>query len=204
MNDFIELPRTRRTQAERLATTRRQLLDSARLYFGSQGYEAASTVEILEHAGLTRGALYHHFADKRSLFLAVAAEVDVEISGKASKGVVQLKSADQRLLTGLKIYLEGLVEPANAQILLLDGPSVIGWQNVTDPQKVHSIRAFTQLIADYRPQDSQQRHVILADLLSAMVDRTALVIAQSPDHPEKRQEYVDQMFVLVKRSLEMV
>ena len=71
-----------RTQAERLATTRAALLKAARTVFAEQGYEAAATEEIVRRAKVTRGALYHHFADKRALFDAVASEVAREIAAK--------------------------------------------------------------------------------------------------------------------------
>ncbi|HZC83333.1 MAG TPA: helix-turn-helix domain-containing protein, partial [Rubrobacter sp.] len=69
----------RRTQAERTATTRRALLDAARSLFAERGYHGAAAEEIVRRAGLTRGALYHHFEDKKDLFRAVVDEMEGEI-----------------------------------------------------------------------------------------------------------------------------
>src|SRR5918997_4373477 len=71
--------RGRRSQAERRATTRRALLDAAREQFAEVGYHGASAEEIVRRAGVTRGAMYHHFEDKRGLFRAVVEEVEVEV-----------------------------------------------------------------------------------------------------------------------------
>ena len=71
-----------RTQPERLAATRAALLRAARSIFAEQGYEQAATEEIVRRAKVTRGALYHHFEDKRALFDAVASEVASEIAAR--------------------------------------------------------------------------------------------------------------------------
>jgi AcrR family transcriptional regulator len=69
----------RRTQAQRRATTRRALLEAARSLFAERGYHGAAAEEIVRRAGLTRGALYHHFEDKKDLFRAVVEEMEGEI-----------------------------------------------------------------------------------------------------------------------------
>ena len=71
--------RERRTQAQRRATTRRALLDAARSLFAERGYHETAAEEIVRRAGLTRGALYHHFEDKKDLFRAVVEEMEGEI-----------------------------------------------------------------------------------------------------------------------------
>src|SRR5918992_2642094 len=69
----------RRSQAERRAATQRALLDAAREMFAERGYHGAAAEEIVRRAGVTRGAMYHHFEDKRELFRAVVAEIETEV-----------------------------------------------------------------------------------------------------------------------------
>ncbi|HEU0116962.1 MAG TPA: helix-turn-helix domain-containing protein, partial [Thermomicrobiales bacterium] len=72
--------RPRRTQTERRAATRRALIDAGRAVLAERGYGAASTADIVRRAGVTRGALYHHFADKQDVFRAVVEAIEAEIS----------------------------------------------------------------------------------------------------------------------------
>src|SRR5918997_2783844 len=73
----------RRSQAERRAATRRALLDAARELFAERGYHGAAAEEIVRRAGVTRGAMYHHFGDKRGLFRAVVEEIETEVDEAA-------------------------------------------------------------------------------------------------------------------------
>ena len=80
----------RRTQRERTEATRAALIDSARTLFGAEGYAAVGTERVAAEAGLTRGALYHQFADKAELFAAVLDKVEAEIADRMTEAVAPL------------------------------------------------------------------------------------------------------------------
>src|SRR5882757_10368917 len=99
-----------RTQADRLANTRAALLKAARTVFTEQGYEAASTEEIVRRAKVTRGALYHHFEDKRALFDAVASEVARDIATSIDM-VTPMDAPLRALKVGTSAFLDACLDP---------------------------------------------------------------------------------------------
>jgi AcrR family transcriptional regulator len=106
--------------------TRQALLDAARALFGSQGYAATSLDEIVAAAAVTKGALYHHFADKESLFRAVFEQVEREVSDKAVAEFLQ-PDAWQALIVGCRLWVEAHLASDVRQIVLNDARAVLGW-----------------------------------------------------------------------------
>ncbi|HTW19474.1 MAG TPA: helix-turn-helix domain-containing protein [Mycobacteriales bacterium] len=107
--------------------TREALITAAREMFGAQGYAATSTEEIVERAGVTKGALYHHFADKERLFRAVFEQVQQEVSDQAVIEFLQPDSWDA-LVVGCRLWVEAHADPAVRQIVLIDARVVLGWE----------------------------------------------------------------------------
>src|SRR5215467_9053047 len=122
-------PMARTKHDLRSEATRRQLVTAARALFGARGYADVGTEEIVRAAGVTRGALYHQFRDKADLFAAVAEELESEIAGRIAVGVADLATDPlQTLRTGARLFLDACAEPQVERIILLDAPSVLGWQ----------------------------------------------------------------------------
>lgn len=118
----------RRTQGERTQATRSALIAAAREQFAARGYHATPAEEIARLAGVTSGAIYHHFGDKRGLFRAVFEEVEAAL---AERTQVAARGADdpwRRLELGVAAYLEACSKPEIRQIVLVDGPGVLGWE----------------------------------------------------------------------------
>jgi AcrR family transcriptional regulator len=106
--------------------TRSALLGAARELFGDQGYGATSLEEIVARAGVTKGALYHHFADKESLFKTVFEQVEREVSDQA---VAEFNQPDSwaALVVGCRLWVEAHLDPRVRQIVLTDARGVLGW-----------------------------------------------------------------------------
>ena len=121
-------PRRRRTQGERTAQTRAALIAVARRLFGAEGFAAVGAERVAQEAGMTRGALYHHFTDKADLFAAVLDQVEAEIALRVADSVAGFDPADTAgmLLAGADAWLDASTEPDLQRIVLLDGPSVLG------------------------------------------------------------------------------
>jgi AcrR family transcriptional regulator len=121
-------PRTT-TKAERGEATRAALLRAARELFTEHGYGGVGTEEIVRRAQLTRGALYHHFADKRDLFRAVHEQIEGEVIAAIGE---RMAAADadpfSALVIGTRAYLDVCTDPAITRITLVDAPSVLGWE----------------------------------------------------------------------------
>ena len=119
----------RSRKAEQADRTRANLMVAARSLFADRGYAGTATEEIVQQAGVTRGALYHHFRDKRDLFEAVFIEVQQEMRdriGAASRG--NPGEPWDKFRAGFDVYLDHSMDPAVRRILLLDAPSVLGWE----------------------------------------------------------------------------
>ncbi len=115
----------RRTQAERSETTTEQLIKAARELFARKGFAATSIEDIVEAAGVTRGALYHHFASKEDLFEAVFEAEQAILGTKVYRALKQQRGALAKVAAGCDEFLTLCRDPEVQQILLIDGPAVL-------------------------------------------------------------------------------
>src|SRR5579875_3042178 len=122
------------TQAERSATTRTALITAARRLWGERGYAAVGTPEIAQAAGVTRGAMYHQFADKTALFAAVAETVEEEVIARLADAVAAAAppSPADAMHAAADAWLEIAAEREVRQLILLDAASVLGWGGLRD------------------------------------------------------------------------
>jgi AcrR family transcriptional regulator len=118
----------RRTQAQRRAATRTALIAAGRELFAERGYGAVSSEQIVAAAGLTRGALYHHFDGKPGLFAAVFEQVEAEIVANFDPADLQGDDPLEALIVAIDRFLELSSERGVQRIALIDGPAVLGWE----------------------------------------------------------------------------
>jgi AcrR family transcriptional regulator len=122
-----------RPRKEMIAETRAKLVSAARHAFGTVGYTDASMDDFTAAAGLTRGALYHHFGDKKGLLQAVIAEIDAEMAVRIREVAERAPTRWQRLVDECTSYIEMALEPEIQRIMFRDGPAVLGdpsqWPN---------------------------------------------------------------------------
>ncbi|EKF19888.1 TetR/AcrR family transcriptional regulator [Nitratireductor pacificus] len=140
----------RKPRSEMIAETRAKLVSAARQAFGTVGYAAASMDDFTAEAGLTRGALYHHFGGKEGLLRAVIAEVDAEMSERLNSISASHEDPWRGFVAECVAYIEMALEPEIQRIMLLDGPAVLGdpynWPN--QPGCIRSLsRSLTRLEA---------------------------------------------------------
>ncbi len=181
--------------AERAESTRNALVVAARRLFVERGYHGTSTEEIVALAGVgTRGALYHHFADKRALFVAVfeAVEEDLVVAAGAS---IEDKAPLEMLRDGLLGFLDASLTPEVQRILLIDGPAVLGWQEwraIEARYGLGGIEAMLELAVAEGSLPPQPLRV-LAHLLLATADEAAMYISNAEDPEAARDEAVDAL-----------
>ena len=122
-----------RPRSEMIAQTRARLIAAARQAFGTVGYAEASMDDFTGEAGLTRGALYHHFGDKRGLLQAVIMEIDAEMTERLNEVSAAAPTRWQGFVDECSAYIEMALEPEIQRIMFRDGPAVLGdisqWQN---------------------------------------------------------------------------
>ena len=115
-----------RPRKEMIAETRAKLIAAARHAFGTIGYAEASMDDFTASAGLTRGALYHHFGDKKGLLQAVIAEIDGEMAARVNEVAARAPTRWQRFVDECTTYIEMALEPEIQRIMFRDGPAVLG------------------------------------------------------------------------------
>ncbi|WP_306228220.1 TetR/AcrR family transcriptional regulator [Bosea beijingensis] len=172
----------RRPRADMIAETRASLIAAAREAFGTTGYAAASMDEMTAAAGLTRGALYHHFGDKKGLFAAVIDQIDAEMTVRLRAVAARAENRWTGFRDECAAYLAMALEPEIQRIMLRDGPAVLGdpW---SWPIQNDCIRMMTQgldeLVAEgmLAPLDPEA----VARLIFGATQHAAQWIAHAPD-----------------------
>ena len=140
----------RRTQEERSAATREALIVAARRLWGERGYAEVGTPEIATTAGVTRGAMYHQFADKAALFLAVVEVVEEDVMARMGAIVAAsgATSPADAIRAAVDAWLEVSGDPEVRQLVLLDAPSVLGWAGFRDVAQRYSLGMTEQLLSE--------------------------------------------------------
>jgi len=178
-----------KTNAEYSAQTKRQLLLAGRREFAHAGYIGASTERIVDAAGLTRGALYHHYRDKRELFEAVFTELEREIAERIEERSSHKRDPFDALVAGCDAWLDACLDEEVRRIVLLDAPAVLGW------------RRWMEIDADYGAgllrkgiETCLEAGLLVAvdaatltHLLSGGMNEVALQLAQSAEAPKLRR-----------------
>lgn len=169
-----------RSNRDRTEATRAALIDAARMLFVEKGYAETATPEIVERAGVTRGALYHHFEDKKALFRAVIEREAAAVANDIEAGAAPAPDARQALLLGARGYFDAMAIEGRTRLLLLEAPAILGPDVVGALERENaeaSLRAgLADLVGDEEGRTSQLLDE-LTSLLSAAFDRAALAIA---------------------------
>jgi len=184
---------------EMIAETRAKLIAAARRAFGTVGYAEASMDDFTAEAGLTRGALYHHFGDKRGLLQAVIQEIDAEMTERLNKVSADAPTRWQGFVAENVAYVEMALEPEIQRIMFRDGPSVLGdpstWPNANGciAAVARTIGALKSegAIADIDPEAG-------ARLIVAASSGAAQWIANSDDPKETSRRAVDGFRTLIE------
>ncbi len=185
MQSKLAVPGRKALQAE---VTRKDLLAAARELFTERGYADTNTPEIVRRAGVTRGALYHHFRDKKDLLRAVGLELATELAGRVRDESRRAKSEGPtaRLFAGLRSFLDALRDPAVRRILMLDGPSVAGveeWRSAVSDAFLCLIRDHLRDTIDAGEIEEQPLEPLARLLLAALLE-AGFYVAHAED-PEK-------------------
>src|SRR3954471_11969073 len=180
-------PGRRESEAQ---ATRDALIRGALELFTKRGYAGVGTEEIVARARVTRGALYHHFTDKRDLFRAVFEQVEGELMERIGARMEATDDPWELMLAGMRSFLDACEEPSVKQIALTDAPSVLGWQEWREIDNRHGLgltRAALQGAVDagvLRPIAVEP----MAHLFVAALSEAAFLIAYSDRPREARAE----------------
>lgn len=175
-------PRVRPTQQERSDATVEDLLAAARALFATAGYAATSLDAVCERAGVTKGALYHHFSGKKQLFAAVYAREQERLNERITAAYRTVTDPWGAVLEGCRAYLEASLDPGVQRITLLDAPGALGWEamrelddNCRELTRRGVARAIRKGALPDRPADP------LTSLLYGGLSESAMAIARARD-----------------------
>jgi AcrR family transcriptional regulator len=174
----------RRSQQERTRATQQALLGTARRLFAERGYVHVPTDEIVAAAGVTRGALYHHFDDKQALFEAVFEQLEGEIAAAITAATAQAGGGWPAVAAGLSQFLDLCERPEVQQIALTDAPAVLGWAKWREIETRHGLGLIVDLLhslAATGDLTSTAPVPVLAQLALSAVIEAALLIAHAAD-----------------------
>ena len=169
--------------------TRAAVLKAARELFAERGYAAVGTTEVVERAGVTRGALYHHFEDKRALFRAVYEELEREVAERLVAAVAAEPRPERHLEVGIDAFRQAL-EPPIRRISLLEAPSVLGyeeWRAIGAEYSAGLLRAALEAAMNSGKLESQPVDTLAHLMLGALAE-AALVLARADDLTAARAE----------------
>lgn len=187
----------RKSQEERRTHTRRALIAAARRLFAEKGYAGTGTPEIVAAAGVTRGALYHHFADKEALFAAVVEEEHLLMAmtiNAATADSDEEPGPIRALISGGDAFLDAMQDPGRRQILLIDAPAVLGRAAVDAIDARHGLQTLLTGLRDAMKAGAMKKLPVdtLAKVFGAMFDRAALAA------PEELADYRKAIKALIR------
>jgi AcrR family transcriptional regulator len=182
----------RRTQSERSAATQHALLSAARRLWGARGYAEVGTPEIAQAAGVTRGAMYHQYADKAALFLGVLEAVETEVIERLTAAVSAARPTTpaDALHVAADAWLDIASEPEVRQLVLLDAPSILGWAGFREISQRYGLGMTEQLLdatmeaGQLTPQPVQP----LATVMIGALDEAAMSIANAENPRREKTE----------------
>jgi AcrR family transcriptional regulator len=199
----VELPgedrqQGRKGRAAQGIATREALVDAARTLFGERGYPGTSIDEVVARAGVTKGAMYHHFQGKEDLFAAVYEQIQHEVSDRV---VAEFLEPDpwEALVVGSNLWIDAHLDPAVRRIVLRDARAVLGWDAVREvearfgavPLRGVLRRAIRKGLVDPQPLRP------LALMLMGALSESCLYVADSDDPEAARAEVGDLVLRLL-------
>ena len=182
-------------RAEHAQATRNALMAAGRALFAERGFAAVSAEEIVGRARVTRGALYHHFKDKKDLFNSICDELGAEMAKHVEDAAMPIAASDpfRAILAGIGAFLDACIEGDFQRIVLVDGPSVGGWDEWRAHAEMHElglIKMGLQMAMD--AGQIQRRPVdVLASMVFAVLNEGAMLIARGTDKKKTRVEVGD-------------
>ena len=189
--DSADSPERPRTKAGQRDATIAALVGAARELFAQRGYAAVGTEEIVQAAGVTRGALYHHFrGGKEQLFQAVLVQVSAETTTRIARMASAADDPWDELVTGIDAFLDACTTPEMQRIVLIDGPAVLGWDLWRAIDAEHGLgllEGAVQNAIDAGRLAPQSARAVAHVLLGAL-DEAAMVVARADDPISARAE----------------
>jgi AcrR family transcriptional regulator len=201
MSDKAEGGRSRLDRrAERGEATREKLVTAARELFSERGYAAVGTNEVVRRAGVTRGALYHHFRDKKDLFRAVYEQTEREIVEGTAATIATIDDPWEMLVAGIRSFFDACMDPRLGRIGLVDGPAVLGWREWREIGSRYGMGLVTLGLQNAMDAGALRQADVgqLAHLVFGALGEAAMLIASAEDPLAARESAESTTLVLLE------
>lgn len=183
--------------------TRRALLSAARDLFASQGYQATGIEAVARASRVTRGALYHHFKDKKELLDAVVVGLQVEAAAAVAERARREKERWARLRIGINAYLDACLDPTFRRIVIEEAPAVLGTERCREIDHDHTLGPLTKALEQMRADgevDFDDAN-LLSRMLGAMIWEVAILLADAED-PKRLRRRAEGAITRVLRAFQ--
>jgi AcrR family transcriptional regulator len=175
-----------RRRAQQADATRSTLIATARRLFARRGYPDVSIDEIVQAAGLTKGALYHHFRDKKQLFQGVVEQIEQAIQERLLAAAAKPGDGQAQLRAACHAYLDACTDAEVGRIVVLDSPAVLGWEAWCKLDREYGLGFFVDRLRAIRKNDPAIEST--AQMLMGALNVAGRVIAQSDDPRTARSQ----------------
>ena len=194
-----------RATKEESEKTAQAILEIATDHFRERGFGATDLVTVAADAGVTRGAVYHHYAGKKALFEAVVARLHTRLQNRIEAAAAETDDLWDQLLVGCQAFINAAIDPAVRQILLVEAPAVLGWDAWRSLDEATSFASLTDVLQQLETSGQIQSGSApaTARLLSGAMNEAALWIASEPDQDSARTQAIETLSVMI-RSLKHV
>ena len=186
------------SQAERSEATIDAIRAAARKLFGASGFEATSIDDIAARAGVAKGAVYHHFSSKEEVFERVLEDVQEELAARQMSVPPRSNDPADRMAAGALRYLLAACEPGTKQILLIDGPAVLGWSKWREIDMRYFGALAKTAIDGLLPGAPSRRKETIQHLLLGAIMEAALVCATASDPKKTARELMTEFRKLLR------
>jgi AcrR family transcriptional regulator len=187
------------SKAEQSEATRTALVSAAERLFAERGFAETATEAVVKAAGVTRGALYHHFTDKADLFRAVYERLEQRVLARVEAAVAGLTDPVDVLHGGTDAFLDACLEPAVQRIVLLEGPTVLGWETWRQIDMAYGLGMVTAVL-EVAMQTGAIRDApveALAHILLGGLNEGAMLMASAPDPDAARRRTGEALRVVI-------
>lgn len=170
-------------QDERSRRTTQRIMAGARRLFAEHGFAGTSAEQIVAAAGVTRGALYHHFAGKKGVFRAVVEQIQAEIDQRVRAAVERVQDPVEMLIVGNGEFLAACLDPGARRILLTEAPAVLGWQNWRAIDEAHVLGKYRAFLGQLMEKGVLRPLPVdaLAHVISGAANEAAMWAAEADD-----------------------
>lgn len=188
-----------RATKEASRETARSILDVATVHFRERGFDGSDLVTIAAEVGVTRGAIYHHYPNKLALFAAVVARLHTHVQQQVETAAAPLVDPWDQLIVGCEAFFDAAIDPSISRILLIEAPSVLGWDQWRKLDESTSFASLTDVMRQLEdagdiPRGSAEAS---AHLLSGAMNEAVLWFATSPNAIAAKSQVMTSLTAMI-------